>query len=51
MWTDIILDPQEVPSSTFADNTGEDGDGFVSRIAAFIYSDIKRAGHLFFFSH
>lgn len=49
MWTDIILDPQEVPSSTFADNTGEDGDGFVSRIAAFIYSDIKRAGHLFSF--
>lgn len=49
MWSEIILDPQETRNKKLADNTGDNSDGFVRRLAALLHSDIKRAGHLFSF--
>ena len=49
MWSEIILDPREVPDKNLTDNPGDNIDGFVRRLAAIINSDIKRAGHLFSF--
>lgn len=49
MWSEIILDPQGVLNKNSADNTGDNSDGFVRSFAAVVYSDIRRAGHLFSF--